>query len=183
MEWRYLFHLLLGNYKKDWEVFSQAILECSNCVGTTSQNGFRRALLKQLHQSNQATMSHCHIYCLPKKDLVKVPSWGHSGPHSDAQVGEWSKVFVCLGRKSLFCLPYVKWTYQVSEKCVWGFDEMNTGILNACKFTNAYFAALSLCAIVMTFNMSCSFLNHISSVIKLSICIALDKRGHNIWRV
>lgn len=132
-----------------------------------------------MHQSNQATISHCQIYCLPKKDLGKVTQ-AHTLIH---RVGEWPKVFICLKRKSLFCLRYVKWTYQVSEKCVWGFDEMNTGILNACKFTNVYFAALFLCALVISFNMSCSFLNHISFVITLSFCIALDKRGHNIWRV
>lgn len=164
--------------KRTGRVFFQDILEHSNCMNYQSE------WLQKSSVKTDASEQSSHCVTLPNiLPSQERPSTSHSGPHSDAQVGEWPKAFVCLKRKSLFCLPYVKWTYQVSEKCVWGFDEMNTGILNACKFTNAYFAALFLCAIVMSFNMSCSFLNHISFVITLSFCIALEKRGHNIWRL
>lgn len=91
--------------KRTGRFFFQAILECSNCIGATSQNGFRRALLKQLHQSNQATMSHCHLYRLPKKDLVKVPSWDHSGPQWCT--GGRMVQSLCMFKKKVSILPAI----------------------------------------------------------------------------
>lgn len=189
MEWEYLSHILLANHKKGWEfVFFSGCLKMFQAyqnfqVRMASAGPSQKMhLLKQLCQSHQATVSRTKMHSLPKKGIIKIPSLRSPRLTLWCTVGRMAQN-LCMFKKQvsvLFCLPYAKRTYRLSEKCFWGFDEIDTRISNACEFTNAYFASLFLSAIVMSSSVSCSLLNYVSFITPLSFCTVFGMHGHNM---